>query len=203
MVPHVRSFDEIKDLCRDKAYYEPRSYLGVAGTVVNGLLMKYQIESVLELGPHEVPLVEGSDIMDIRAAIKNHLGPGGHLDSGCLCHTWDARQTPWPIRTRAYDLFIGLQVFEHLWSNQCAAFREVRRVAKHAIISLPIDWEQGDWMHQGITDEKARRWFSPVVPSWTLIGTDAPHKRVIYVFENLEPIADSKGGKEKQFKLDE
>ena len=39
-----------------------------------------------------------------------------------------------------YDLFVALQVFEHLRDRQREAFREVRRVARHAIISLPIGW---------------------------------------------------------------
>jgi hypothetical protein len=43
------------------------------------------------------------------------------------------------VADNAYDLFVALQVFEHLGTSQREAFREVRRVARHAIISLPID----------------------------------------------------------------
>ena len=54
----------------------------------------------------------------------------------------DATRIPWPIGADRYDLFVALQVFEHLGSAQPAVFDEVRRVARHAIISLPID---GRW----------------------------------------------------------
>ena len=75
----------------------------------------------------------------------------------------DATKTPWPIDDKAYDLFVALQVFEHLGTHQPEAFREVRRVARNAILSLPIDWVMADPRncHHGLTHEQVLAWFLP------------------------------------------
>ena len=79
------------------------------------------------------------------------------------------------------------QVFEHLGDRQAEAFLEVCRVARHAIISLPIDWEMDDPtnIHHQISNEKALSWFAPVVPTRVELGNPGPRKRLVYVFENL------------------
>jgi hypothetical protein len=80
-------------------------------------------------------------------------------------------------------------VFEHLGDQQRAAFGEVRRVARHAIISLPIDWQMNDPTnsHHQISHERALSWFAPVVPTRVEVGNPGPKKRLIYVFEDLWP----------------
>ena len=68
------------------------------------------------------------------------------------------------LPTRAYDLFVAFQVFEHLGDSQPEAFREVRRVARNAILSLPIDWEMADPRncHHQLSAAKVRAWFAPI-----------------------------------------
>jgi hypothetical protein len=80
-----------------------------------------------------------------------------------------------------------MQVFEHLGTRQNEAFLEVCRIARHAIISLPIDWQMLDPTncHHQISHEKALSWFRPVVPTRIHRGNPGPRKRLIYVFENL------------------
>jgi hypothetical protein len=99
----------------------------------------------------------------------------------------NAMESPWPVGDRQYDLFVALQVFEHLGTRQDEAFREVRRVARHAIISLPIDWEMADPTdcHHQLSSEKVLSWFLPVVPTRVVLGNGGPKKRFIYVFEGL------------------
>jgi hypothetical protein len=71
---------------------------------------------------------------------------------------------------------VGLQVFEHLTGQQRIAFNEVRRVARHAIISLPIEWDKKDptHSHHMIMREQVQAWFDPVKPNRILEGTPAP-----------------------------
>ncbi len=124
-------------------------------------------QSVLELGPSRLPIVKGSDTMD-RALLYPHLK-----------YRHDATQVPWPIQDASYDLFIALQVWEHLRDKQPQAFREVMRVSRMAILSFPYRWHcRGDF-HHGIDDQQIAEWTLHVEPKETIkVGT-----RIIYVFE--------------------
>lgn len=68
-----------------------------------------------------------------------------------------------PIPDKYYDCFIALQVWEHL-DNQAAAFREVMRISKAAILSFPYMWNHGDKRHRGIDDAKIKAWTCGVEP---------------------------------------
>ena len=84
-------------------------------------------------------------------------------------------------------MFVALQVFEHLGTRQSEVFPEVSRVARHAIISLPIDWRMADPKncHHQISQETVLSWFLPLAPTRMEFGNGGPKKRFIYVFENL------------------
>lgn len=173
---------EIAELAAEVPYYKPRrGYLEVAAAVARDLIARHELRSALELGPHLRPLIVNGDVLDLT--IRARLRSEGRR----IAH--DATVAPWPIADRAYDLFVALQVFEHLGSGQADAFGEVRRVARHAILSLPIDWVMDDPTncHHGLTMERAMEWFAPVAPSRILVGTPGPRKRIIFVFENLPP----------------
>lgn len=103
---------------------------------------------ILELGPYEQALIEGSDVMDILEKI-----PG-------LKYKWDASVVPWPIEDKQYTLFIALQVWEHLKDAQKEAFIEVLRICKYAILSFPLNWNCPGNCHHGITKE--------IIAEWTL-----------------------------------
>lgn len=49
----------------------------------------------------------------------------------------DARQTPWPIENKDYDLFIALRVYQHLAPVQKECIREAMRISKKVIIVVP------------------------------------------------------------------
>ncbi len=162
------------------AYYRGRwTYMSAAGTQAAELIERHDLHTALELGPWARPLIVGADAMDRIA--RPDLQREGEL----VVH--DATVAPWPIADKAYDLFVALQVFEHLKGKQAIAFAEVRRVARHAIISLPIDWVLEDTRnaHHGLTEERARSWFQPVEPSRVVLGNAGPKKRLIFVFEDL------------------
>lgn len=130
--------------------------------------------SVLELGAHRLPLVAGSDVMGLpkRSPIK-------------LTYAHRAEDVPWPIDSSAYDLFIALQVWEHLPGNRADAFREVRRIASRAILSFPYLWNcPRDPTHHGVTLEMICAWTAhhPPVELFTVKGTPG-HTRLVGLWE--------------------
>ena len=162
-------------------YYRGRGlYISMAARLADDLIARHGLRSALELGPHLRTVVTGADVM----VLEDLGGPEGARSQ--VLH--DATQTPWPFPDRAYDLFVGLQVFEHLGAAQPMAFAEVARVARHAIISLPIDWDLPDPsdIHHMIRHEQVLAWFAPRVPTRIVEGNPGPRRRVMYVFEHLD-----------------
>jgi hypothetical protein len=170
-------FDEMADRF---PYYSGRwGYMSVALTQAAELIRGHGLHTALELGAPVRPIIVGADVIDIKARPE--------LDPGVSITLHDATVAPWPVADKAYDLFIALQVFEHLRDRQADAFLEVRRVARHAILSLPIDWVMDDPRncHHQISNERVLSWFAPVVPTRVLVGSSGKRKRLIYVFEDL------------------
>ena len=176
---------ELVALGAAEPYYRPRRvYLSAAGRVARELIDRRGLRTALELGPNLRSLIVGADVMDVVRL------DGLRAEGRRIVH--DATAAPWPFEDKAYDLFVALQVFEHLRDGQPDAFREVRRVARHAILSLPIDWVMADPAncHHGLTHERVLSWFAPVVPTRVLVGNPGHRKRLLYVFEDL-PAPDS------------
>lgn len=163
-------------------YYAGRwVYLRIALAEAARLIRERGLRTALELGAPVRPVIVGADIMDIVARPE--------LDATVPVTIHDATVAPWPVADKAYDLFVALQVFEHLRDRQPDAFREVRRIARHAIISLPIDWEMDDPRncHHRIPEARVLSWFAPVVPTRIVEGSGGTRRRLIYVFEDLPP----------------
>ena len=153
-------------LLADPAFRGRWSYMGVACERLRGLE-----GSSLELGPYTLPLVPGGDTMDKRAY------PGR-----CPTHLWDAQVTPWPIANKAYGVFVALQVWEHLGGHQAEAWREVRRIARHAIISVPWKWTRSKFAgHVGINEQTVREWTLHDTPIWS--RTVQPGPRRLFQFD--------------------
>lgn len=171
---------EFDDVARRFPYYRNRwTYMEAAGREAAGLIERHGLRTALELGPHIRPLIVGADVMVLET--------NEDLDAEGAVHVQDARATPWPMADGAYDLFIALQVFEHLGDRQADVFREVCRVARNAIISLPIDWVLDDPtdIHHGLTNERVLGWFAPRQPTRIVEGNPGPRRRLIYVFEDI------------------
>lgn len=129
-------------------------------------------ESTLELGPYRLPIVPGGDTMDR----KESLSP---------TYLHDATKTPWPV-FQQYDVFIGLQVWEHLGDQQQAAFREVQRIAKHALLSFPYRWDckLANPSHHWISEKTIKVWTCGAVPTMTqVIPSKTGHRRILYRFD--------------------
>jgi hypothetical protein len=171
---------EFDEVAARYSYYRGRwPYMSVAAAQAADLIARHRLRTALELGPHIRPLIVGADVM-VLAPSEGLPGEGK-----VLVH--DARSIPWPIPDGGYDLFVALQVFEHLDSSQPEVFREVCRVARNAVISLPIDWVMPDPTncHHGITEAQVLEWFAPRVPTRTVEGNPGPKRRVVFVFEGL------------------
>jgi Methyltransferase domain len=116
------------------AYYVGRwEYFKVVIDIVNRL----KPQSVLELGPGQHTIVKRCDVMlkPEDDAWGRPVNPIGKV----ILH--NATEKPWPVADKQYDLFIALQVWEHLDNKQSRAFREVMRVSRAAILSLPYLWD--------------------------------------------------------------
>lgn len=134
--------------------------------------MKSQPNSCLELGVWSFPLFKNSAIMGLTAA----------LNRATVIH--DAKTTPWPFKDKQFDMFMALQVWEHLEGRQKNAFDEVKRIAKRAVISVPLQWvcENKQDMHHGLTLETFDAWM-PAEPLKVVIVPPWATKRAIYVFD--------------------
>lgn len=128
------NYDDFNELSKPHEEY----YLGRWAYFQEVIKMVNDINpnSVLELGPALFTVVKNSDIM--RKPEIDVWGIPPKIQATEYLH--DATKTPWPIDQK-YDLFIALQVFEHLVESQIQAFQEVKRIAKYAILSLPYKWD--------------------------------------------------------------
>lgn len=176
--PMLRS--EFDEMTAAFPYYKGRwRYTSVALAEAAKLIVRDDLRTALELGAPARPIITGAEVMDYRVHEE--------LDPSVTLTVHDGGEVPWPFDDKQFDLFIGLQVFEHLGSAQRDAFREVRRVSRHAILSLPIDWEMADPSdpHHLISDETVRSWFAPIEPTRVLEGNPGRRRRSVYVFEDL------------------
>lgn len=170
----AQEFGKLK--VKDPNYYTGRwPYLEVAMEMA----MEVPVEKVLELGPYRRPLYLGCDIMDRH----NYLA-AGKVDLVC-----DASKTPWPVEDSSYDLFVALQVWEHLGTAQAAAFKEVQRVAKRAVLSFPFEWklQETSNCHHNVTAATIAKWTGGIAPVKKVVVSrpDANYRRMVclYVFD--------------------
>ncbi|WP_417851837.1 hypothetical protein [Thalassoglobus sp.] len=164
------SYEEFQKLAStDKYYHQSRWDLY---SKVQELLAASGATSVLELGAYRLPLVKGSDTMD-----RN--------DKFYPTYIQDAGETPWEIPDGHYDMFVALQVWEHLTGRQVAAFQEVKRIAREAILSFPYRWDcPKNPSHHAITEETIASWTEGQIPEEVIvIPSTNNHQRIIYRFD--------------------
>ena len=103
-------------------------------------------KTILEAGTSGMPLCDDSILADLPF--------------------FDLNITPYDYPNKHFDIFIALQVWEHL-DRQAAAFSEVARIAKSAVLSFPYLWPVGkghDKRHEMIDDEKIAKWTNHAKP---------------------------------------
>jgi hypothetical protein len=121
---------------------------------------------VLELGSRKFSLVKNCHTMEI----SNEYHP---------TFLYDATQTPWPIQNKQYQVFIALQVFEHLNNSQPQVFQEISRISNFAILSFPYLWNcPKDPTHHNISQEKISHWTNQHKPQESTLV----HNRLVQLF---------------------
>ena len=154
-------------------YWEGR--WGYTNEVVK-ILEQENIESAIEIGTKELKIVQESDVMDLN-------------NTNCT-YNWDAKETPWPIKDKQYDVLVALQVWEHLKGHQREAFKEVMRTCKMTILSFPYKWDvANDPIHRWIDEEKIKEWtlgvepvkVIPIISKHNIIKSR--RSRIIYFFK--------------------
>jgi hypothetical protein len=157
----LMNYEDFQELLNSErgSYYEGRwAYFN---EVINIIQEEEDIKKVLELGPSFQTIVKNCDIMvkpenDVWGRPQKHIS---------MEYEHDATETPWPIKDKEYDLFIALQVWEHLGDKQEEAFKEVMRTSKMAILSFPYLWDcpkdNANYPEHHMIDEK-------IIAQWTL-----------------------------------
>jgi len=142
-----KKYDSIIDGLNSAYWKEGRDYRWEYMSYAIDELKQIGPRSILEAGASGLLLCDDSTVVDISGSGVNH----------------DLNIIPWPFGDKAFDAFVALQVWEHL-DNHPGAFREVRRIAKSAILSFPYKWTWGDARHNGIDEKKISEWTEGLKP---------------------------------------
>ena len=134
--------------------------------------------TVLELGAYKINLTDVSDNMDLNINFidKDNFNNRKYIQ--------DASTLPYDIADKYYDVFIGLQVFEHL-NNQSEIFKEIERISKYAILSFPYKWDSpDDILHHNLDHDVFKKWTNNKKPYRVrYINDPISRKRVIYMIK--------------------
>jgi hypothetical protein len=135
--------------------------------VVQDWMRELDPQRVLEAGTNGVGVCADSDTMG--------------LEDECT-FTHDLTQIMWPFENKEYDVFVALQVWEHLEGWKLEAFHEARRIAKHVILSFPYMWYCPGNIHHGIDDRVISEWtggIPPIQQSVVTSGGPGKTKRIV------------------------
>jgi len=146
---------EIKSI--DDEYYKDRyNYLK---EVIDQIKLMDNITTILELGPYKSPLVEGEDVVDMTDEYLKYypIKIGKYYKHDCSI-------TPYPFKDKQYDLVIACQILEHLGTNQIEVFKELCRIGKRAIITLPYKWNLPCDPHHMIDENVIDHWAQGLKP---------------------------------------
>lgn len=163
-----RTREQHREITQQYPYYRHRwKYFKLAIEILQGK----EFQSVFELGPGPCgkSIIHGADTMWHRELPVKPT------------YSHDATVLPWPIADQQYDLFIALQVFEHLGREQWAVFHEVRRIAKSALLSFPYKWGIPGTPHH-VTYDMIRDWTGGLNISEALWTPDKRHLLLFYEF---------------------
>ena len=80
---------------------------------------------------------------------------------------YDLNFANYPFDSKHFDVFVALQVWEHL-KKPAEAFAEARRISKNVILSIPYQWKQGDAQHVGLDDSTVLGWTRGEEPCKTI-----------------------------------
>jgi hypothetical protein len=121
--------------------------------IVTNELKKINPITSIEMGTNKISLMDFSDTISLEL---DTVDPDNLKNKNYI---FDARKVPWDIPTKKYDVFVALQVMEHLSPKQEDIFSEIKRISNYCILSLPYKWNcPEDKEHHMIDDEKILKW---------------------------------------------
>lgn len=114
---------------------------------------------VLEMRAAGVSIVHGSDTFDLAG--RN--GQSGEEPEAAH----DAREVPWPVEDKRYQVFVALRVFHQLAPRQRECFLEARRVADNIVMVVPDheDLIEGSAPAAGVSEAQFIEWNDGVGPT--------------------------------------
>lgn len=89
-------------------------------------------KNILEMGTMGVSCVKNSDTFD--------FGKQWDFPERDPTYLHDAKVLPWPIKDKAYEVFVALRVFQHLAPLQQECLKEALRISKKIIIVIPDNY---------------------------------------------------------------
>jgi hypothetical protein len=174
-------------------YYNGRwAYFEKVCEVIN---TQVKPKTCLEIGAGYFTVCYGADVMDF--AEKTYYGLPDGRDRTIYIH--NANDVPFDFITdKKYDLFLALQVFEHLKRDKVSmVFAEAKRISKNIIISLPYKWDVPSNMlmypsHHKIDEETVAGWTDGILGTpdeVTLIPSQGEKisqgEKMIFVWKNV------------------
>ena len=138
-------------------------------SVVIAWLQFLEPKNILEAGCNNAPVCLDSDTVGLNSDAK-------------VIH--DLTKTPWPFEHKQYDVFVALQVWEHLKGRQQRAFGEAERISHHIIISIPYKWDRPDNCHDMIDENILFNWTGRVPDKTFITNETTQYKRMICYWRN-------------------
>jgi hypothetical protein len=167
-IDKLSTHDDFKKLCYeypDNKYFKPAqynirwSYYSIVFDMLNNEVDT--INTSIEVGSEGFLMIKDSEVF--QGDLRN-LNFRDQISRGEL----ETKQPRWPFEDKQFDMFIALEVWEHLWNinmpveviskkkygavkrmekygverpnPQASVFKEVMRVSKNAILSFPYMW---------------------------------------------------------------
>ena len=113
---------------------------------------------VLEMGTMGASLVVGSHTID--------CSHDWNFQGKSPTYLHDAKDLPWPIEDKKYELFVALRVYQHLAPMQRQCFLEAKRIARRIILVVPEHYSNQVWPEsKGITCNEMLRWNEGIRPT--------------------------------------
>lgn len=170
-----KDFNDMKKA--DPSYYtkDRWEYMQLAAIMASSLVPE-KSGKVLELGIYHMPVVKNAVTMDIDSAFNPKV-------------IHDASKAPWPFKDKEFDLFVGLQVLEHLGKSptdieaKIRACREIKRVADYAIVSIPHLWTRTDDWHRNLSQADLKIWMEGTLPICSAILPNGLYNRYMALYK--------------------
>lgn len=146
---YIDKIKKLNDVYWNKSYKQRWAYINAIVEILKSL----NLNNILEIGSMQICLSPQSDNLDLSFEMIDKKNLVNKI------YIQDCLQVPYNITDKYYDMVVMLQVLEHLSPKQLEVFKEVKRISKNAIISIPHLWNcPDDIEHHMITKEHFDKW---------------------------------------------